>query len=151
MTLALRYAQINSIVLESAYPYVSGDPKKTSTCNLNDKTGIVKVAIVKKVNPNSSLDLKAAIAITPVSVAIEADTTVFQSYKSGILTSTDCGTSLDHGVLAVGYGTDATVGDYYIVKNSWGLSWGESGYIRIAVASGAGICGIQSQPVYATV
>ena len=80
MTLALRYAQINSIVLESAYPYVSGNPRVKSTCDLSGKTGIVNVATVNKVTPNSSEALKAAIAITPVSVAIEADTTVFQSY-----------------------------------------------------------------------
>jgi len=65
-------------------------------------------------------------------------------YTSGIITK-NCGTQLDHGVLAVGYGVENGV-EYFIVKNSWGPSWGESGYVRIGVADGAGICGIQSGP-----
>lgn len=152
MIAALQYAQSTSIVLESDYPYFSGTTQKKGACQLtNDISGKVTVNTITQVTPNSADELKAAIAITPVSIAIEADTAVFQSYSSGVLNSSRCGTSLDHGVLAVGYGTDATQGDYYIVKNSWGSSWGESGYIRIAVVDGAGICGIQMEPVYATV
>jgi C1A family cysteine protease len=87
-----------------------------------------------------------------VSVAIEADTSVFQSYKSGVIKSTACGTQLDHGVLLIGYGTDATLGDYWILKNSWGPSWGEKGFFRIQRTSktGAGICGLQKEPSYPT-
>jgi C1A family cysteine protease len=80
--------------------------------------------------------------IKPVSVAIQADTAVFQTYTSGVLTGSACGTSIDHAVIAVGYGTDATYGAYYLVRNSWGTSWGEKGYVRIGQASGAGVCGI---------
>lgn len=88
----------------------------------------------------------------PVSVAIEADTYVFQNYKSGIITSTACGTNLDHGVLAVGYGTDASAGDYFIVKNSWGNSWGEKGFVRIAAGtSSSGVCGILKDASYPVV
>jgi len=63
-----------------------------------------------------------------------------------------CGTNLDHAVLNVGYGTDATTGlAYWLVKNSWGTSWGENGYIRIAqVADGAGYCGNQMEPLFPT-
>jgi hypothetical protein len=55
----------------------------------------------------------------------------------------------DHGVLAIGYGTDSSAGDYYLVKNSWGAAWGEKGYIRLGRGSkyGAdGLCGIQMDP-----
>jgi len=83
----------------------------------------------------------------PVSIAIQADQSSFQMYKSGVLTS-GCGTSLDHGVLAVGYGTDATAGDYWLVKNSWGTSWGASGYIKIGSATNQ--CGVLNQPIYPT-
>jgi len=91
--------------------------------------------------------LQNAVFLNPVSVAIEADTFYFQSYGSGVLTDTKCGTNLDHGVLVVGYGVDNDLDvAYWIVKNSWGPDWGEEGYIRIQrdVNGGLsdGICGI---------
>ena len=102
------------------------------------------------VNQNSAVALKTAIADGVVSVAIEADTFVFQFYTSGIINSKACGTQLDHGVTAVGYAVDATKGEYYIVRNSWGASWGMKGYVNIAIVDGQGICGIQMQPSYPT-
>ena len=58
---------------------------------------------------------------------------------------------MDHGVLAVGYGTNSSGVEYYLVKNSWGTNWGDQGYVKIGVASGMGICGIQGRPVYPNV
>ena len=92
--------------------------------------------------------LKQAVARQPVSVAIEADQKVFQFYSSGVLTDSGCGTTLDHGVLVVGYGNYEGT-DYWKVKNSWGPSWGLDGYILIERgAGGSGICGIASTPSY---
>jgi len=108
---------------------------------------LVNVASYTNVPANSVAQLKAAIAKAPVSVTIEADKTVFQSYTSGIMDSKLCGTSLDHAVAAVGYGTENGT-DYYIVRNSWGASWGDAGYIKIAAVDGAGICGIQMESLY---
>lgn len=72
-----------------------------------------------------------------------AGSDLFHQYKSGIITSPDCGIQLDHAVVAVGYGTEDGT-EYYIVRNSWSKTWGESGYLRIAaVDGGPGICGIQ--------
>ena len=75
--------------------------------------------------------MMTALSMQPVSVAIQADQMDFQLYKSGVFTG-KCGTTLDHGVVLVGYGTDSETGlDYYILRNSWGTSWGQNGYMYI--------------------
>merc|ERR1712216_367902 len=96
--------------------------------------------------------LKEAISHGPVSVAVDAMTS-FQFYTGGIVSSNLCGASLDHGVLAVGYGTDKTGlfgntdTNYWKLKNSWGSKWGENGYIRLnADKDGTGQCGILMGP-----
>ena len=95
--------------------------------------------------------MKAALAQQPLAVLVEADTRVFQSYTSGVLDSTACGTSLDHAVLAVGYGTDSDSGlDYWLVKNSWATTWGDNGFIKLARVDGDGICGVQMGPSFPT-
>ena len=94
--------------------------------------------------------LKSLIAKYPISVSLEASQSTFHLYTGGVITSEDCGTNLDHAVLAVGYGTTWDGIDYFIVKNSWGTSWGELGYVRIGTKSTneLGICGILTRPVY---
>lgn len=91
--------------------------------------------------------MKAAVAQQPISVLIEADKMVFQQYTSGIFSSQQCGTSLDHATLVVGYGEENGT-EYWIMKNSWGSAWGESGYMRLEIVDGDGICGIQMNPLY---
>jgi len=86
----------------------------------------------------------AALAKGPVSVAIEADQFAFQGYSGGVITH-GCGKKLDHGVLAVGYGGMAEE-TYILVKNSWGPSWGDAGYVKIAPDQ----CGVTMQPSYPT-
>jgi C1A family cysteine protease len=100
--------------------------------------------------PNNQLSLKHAVSIGPVSVAIEADTRTFQLYTGGVLTSDSCGTNLDHGVLIVGYGTESNT-EFWLVKNSWGTSWGDHGYIKIQRSDSTndpGVCGIAMQPSF---
>ena len=146
MDLAFRYAESNPLETEAEYPYVA----KTGlfACKYKKDLGKVQVKSYVDVPRQNPDQLKAALNKGPVSVAIEADKPVFQQYKSGVITSDACGTSLDHGVLVVGWGNDATAGDYFIVKNSWSAAWGDNGFVKIGVKAGAGVCGIQSQPSY---
>ena len=105
----------------------------------------VTVSDYANVTPDSVPQMKAALAAGPLAVAIEADKMVFQTYKTGVLNSTKCGTNLDHAVLAVGYGTEAGQ-DYWLVKNSWNTTWGDQGYIKLAIVDGDGVCGVQMDP-----
>jgi cathepsin L len=134
----------------SSYPYTSGTGESGSCKSCSS---VAHMSSCSDVKPNDQISLKAALAKQPVAVAISADTRVFQSYTSGVITSSSCYTSLDHGVLAVGYGTENGI-EYYLVKNSWGESWGENGYVKIGRSDStndAGICGIAMDPSFPTV
>jgi KDEL-tailed cysteine endopeptidase len=148
MATAFDYVQENKITTEDNYPYTAYD----DDCTYNND-GVVQNKGKKLVKPNSAADLIAAINVGPVSVAIEADTMTFQFYSKGVLDGAACGDDLDHGVLAVGYGTDAASGkDYFLVKNSWSTFWGDKGYIKIAnnPKISGGVCGILLEAVSPT-
>lgn len=116
---------------------------KDGNCKYSKSKGVVGVETYHNVVPFSVTELKAAIAVNPVAVALEADNSVFQLYKSGVLNSSKCGYQIDHAVTAVGYGKEGN-DEYYIVQNSWGAAWGDKGYIKIAAEGpGRGVCGIQ--------
>ncbi len=135
----------------ASYPYTSGTTMKEGTCKTC--SSVARFTSCSDVKPNDQISLKGAVALNPVSVAIEADTRYFQSYSGGILDSASCGTSLDHGVLVVGYGVENGV-KYWNVKNSWSSTWGENGYIRILRSDStndAGICGIAMDPSFISV
>lgn len=141
----------NGLCAEADYPYVSGATKTAGTCDKSCKN-VAGSDVAKFVDVESSSDLAftTALSLNPVSVAIEADQREFQLYKSGIFTGV-CGINLDHGVLAVGYGSENGV-EYYKVKNSWSTTWGDNGYIRLAKGSsyngGQGQCGILLEASY---
>jgi C1A family cysteine protease len=138
----MKYAQDHAMAYESEYTYTAKD----GSCK--NPSGHVSVSSIHEVAAQSVQSLKDAIAQGPVSVTVEADRRVFQSYSSGVLDSNLCGTRLDHAITAVGYGTENGK-DYYLVRNSWGGSWGDQGYIKIAATSdGKGICGIQQVSVW---
>merc|ERR1719450_1660916 len=141
---AFKYAEQNALCTEGSYSYEG----RAGTCRATSCTvGIPKGGVTgyKDVAKDDMNALMEAVAQQPVSIAIEADLPTFQLYKSGVL-STICGANLDHGVLAVGYGNDAGK-DYWKVKNSWGTTFGEAGYIRLLRGkSGAGECGLLSGP-----
>jgi C1A family cysteine protease len=136
---------------EDDYPYISGTTKARGDCS-SSCTNVKGSAVSKFVDVPHSSDKQMMLALMkhPVAVAIQADERAFQLYSSGVLKGS-CGTGLDHGVLAVGYGSD-TDGDYYVVKNSWGETWGENGYIRLGRGdeynNGDGQCGVLLQASY---
>jgi len=144
---AFRYAKASGMCTEASYGYTAktGTTCKASSCTLGIKAGAVTG--YKDVDSSENA-LMSAVQLQPVSIAIEADKSVFQLYKKGVLSGL-CGSKLDHGVLVVGYGTDATGGDYWKVKNSWGATWGDEGYVLLKRGKGGtGECGILSQPSY---
>ena len=139
MDYAFQYIEKSPLELEGDYAYTARD----GSCKYVKSKGVGKVKSYKDVSQDTSgKQLQASVAKGPTSVAIEADQFVFQGYTGGVITS-GCGTRLDHGVLAVGYGTEKGQ-DYILVKNSWGPSWGANGYVKIAPDQ----CGVTNQPSY---
>lgn len=146
---AFEYAETVKIETEAAYPYTARD----GTCHAAG--GVTEVKGYQDVAANSPTALQAALLKGPVSIAIDAAGIQFQLYFGGVMRYF-CGTSLDHGVLLVGYGTSKGMfwdTDYWLVKNSWGSGWGESGYFKLyrdMKTKGAGTCGLQMQASYPT-
>jgi xylem cysteine proteinase len=127
---------------EDDYPYTSGTTLKAGVCQ-EDSCEFVPESKVSGWTDLDSTDsaFVSALSQQPVSVAIEADQRAFQFYSSGILPASECGVNLDHGVLAVGYDNNS-----YKIKNSWGPTWGDEGYIYLERSSSAekqgGTCGV---------
>ncbi|KAI3459928.1 hypothetical protein Pfo_016591 [Paulownia fortunei] len=132
---------------EEDYPYLMEE----GTCEENrDESKLVTISGYHDVPANDDQSLLKALANQPLSVAIEASGRDFQFYSGGVFDG-HCGTELDHGVAAVGYGSSKGL-DYIIVKNSWGPKWGEKGYIRMKRNTGkpAGMCGINRMASFPT-
>jgi C1A family cysteine protease len=137
MPFAYEYIIDNKLTTESAYPYrgVQGTCRASS---MTEKYGIDSFAQINPVDVNG---LMAGLDQTVVSVAIEVQND-FMFYNSGVYHSTSsCGQQLNHGVAAVGYNSQSS-DPYFIVRNSWGPGWGLGGYVRMALGSGSGTCGI---------
>jgi len=122
--LGFNYTEYGGLSLEKDYPYTA----QTGTCMATRKInpaaknkGYVRLA------QNNYKDLMNAVAtVGPVSISVSAG---WRNYEGGVYTS-ECGTTIDHAVVMEGYGTLDSK-KYYLVRNSWGASWGEKGYVRI--------------------
>ncbi|XP_064596309.1 procathepsin L-like [Liolophura sinensis] len=145
MDQAFKYIKLNNgIDTEASYPYQAKNERcrfKAADVGATD-TGFTDV------QRGSESDLQSAVAsVGPVSVAIDAGHRSFQLYRSGVYYERECSSSrLDHGVLAVGYGSESG-SDYWLVKNSWGEQWGQQGYIMMS-RNRDNNCGIATQASY---
>ena len=145
MDMAFRYIASNGgIDTENSYPYHSSQ----GVCKFSKRfvgATLKSYSDIRRGDENALTYATASVG--PISVAIDASHNSMQFYKSGVYYEPSCSsTRLDHGVLVVGYGSEGGQ-DYYIVKNSWGASWGDAGYIKMA-RNKYNNCGIATQASY---
>lgn len=146
MDQAFQYIKANhGIDTEESYPYTA---HKSFRCKFSaNNVGATDTGYTDIPQGDESALTSALASIGPISVAIDASQSSFQFYSTGVYNDLRCSSSqLDHGVTAVGYGT-LNGKDYYIVKNSWGTSWGLEGYILMS-RNANNQCGIASSASY---
>lgn len=134
----MNYVKAKGITTEAAYPYTGVE----GTCKTN--TGAYHITSYTMLAAGSTTALTAAIVKEPISICVDASN--WSSYSSGIYPASQCSSSagsLDHAVLAVGY-----TGTYWLVKNSWGTSWGMAGYIELARPGNT--CGLADHAISVT-
>ena len=142
------YAKNNSIMKQEDYPY-KGEMKIFSpSCKADASKGVTTISDFKMVEANDANCLKGALESSPITVGVASSSWHFKLYKFGAIDSLDCGTELDHMLVATGYGSyDGTVA-YIEMKNSWGVHWGIDGFVKIKVTEqGEGYCGVNKMPI----
>jgi C1A family cysteine protease len=151
---AWNYMKYNAQETEADYPYSSGSMNFgiTGSCTAQANLGVVMTdSPTDYVRVGTTVaDIKSAINRQPSSIAVDASQNVFQYYNGGVVTNASaCGTSLDHAIVVVGYGQDTSTGvDYFVVRNSWGESWGLGGFIYLEQTNYPGMCGMNEKVYY---
>jgi len=135
----------------SDYPYVAQDEK----CKFKKADAVVKISGYTDIPAQNCEAIRTAVNTQPISVAIEV-TNSFMKYQSGVYTTTECGTQVNHAVNVVGYNSQPSSGSpYWIVRNSWGTSWGSQGYILMDMSDtdpkSHGLCAICDYGTYPTI
>ncbi|KAK4493506.1 hypothetical protein RD792_005585 [Penstemon davidsonii] len=152
-TVGINKLTTENLVSLSEQELVNCDTSEDQGCNgglMNDAFQfIIGNHGYEDVPANNEAALLKAVANQPISVAFAAGGSDFQFYSSGVFTG-ECRTELDHGVTAVGYGVTSDGTKYWLVKISWGSSWGENGYIRMqrGINTAEGLCGIAMHSSY---
>jgi len=124
---ALEYVTAKGLCSWTGYPYTARD----GTCKDTSCTPVIPAGALKSyTNVSGEPGILDALQVGPVSVLVEADTSAFQFYHTGVLDSPSCGHQIDHAIVATGYGT-LSGKKYWNVKNSWGVGWGDQGYVKI--------------------
>lgn len=145
----LLYTQLFGLVKESEYPYVSGHSGQSEQC-IYDPKGTPPSATVMgyELLPRNNYEAVMNHLATVGPLAVGMDASNWGRYDSGVFNGCDFDSNIgiNHAIQLVGYGTDATEGDYWIVRNSWGPGWGEDGFIRMARNNPAR-CGVNSTPL----
>ena len=130
--LGFEYALGAGVDSDGDYDYMA----VTGTCKDSLHTPVATIASYGLVPENCDEATLRQYLVQKGPIAITCDASSWSFYSSGVLSYSSCGADIDHAILLVGYGTDRLHGDYWSVKNSWGSSWGESGYIRLARTDG---------------
>ncbi|XP_050222829.1 vignain-like [Mercurialis annua] len=148
MDIAFEFIRQNGgIASEASYPYTA----EVGTCHASEegRKPVVSIDGYENVPENDETALLQAVVNQPVSVVIDTAGSEFQFYSQGVFNG-NCETEPDHAVVIVGYGTTIAGSKYWIVKNSWGIQWGEEGYIRMerGISDEKGLCGIAMQASY---
>ncbi|XP_038711432.1 senescence-specific cysteine protease SAG39-like [Tripterygium wilfordii] len=141
--------QNQGLTTDTNYPYQAME----GTCESSKIANIAaQISGYEDVTPNSETALLQAVSQQPVSVAIDGSARDFRFYGTGVFTG-ECSTHLSHAVTAVGYGTSDDGTKFWLIKNSWGESWGENGYMKIQrdVDNPEGLCGLAKNPSYPVV
>nr|P83443.1 RecName: Full=Macrodontain-1; AltName: Full=Macrodontain I; Flags: Precursor [Ananas macrodontes] len=133
----------NGVTTDENYPYRAYQ----GTCNANYFPNSAYITGYSYVRRNDESHMMYAVSNQPIAALIDASGDNFQYYKGGVY-SGPCGFSLNHAITIIGYGRDS----YWIVRNSWGSSWGQGGYVRIRrdVSHSGGVCGIAMSPLFPT-
>lgn len=134
------------LCISKNYPYIAFDEK----CIADKCTHVVTISKCHDLWTDNASTTEEVMGVTltqqPISVAVYAGNSLWMNYKSGIIDNAECGNQDDHAVVIVGYNTTGNGQDYWIVRNSWGKSWGLDGYVY--VAKGKNMCGIAECPSY---
>lgn len=133
------------LATSSVYPYTSYSGS-TGKCQQNlEQQGTASISGYKEVDDNDGADgcnnLQEALLERPISVCVDAAMWSWL-YNGGIYPADECGNDIDHAVLLVG-----STPEYWLIQNSWGTSWGEDGYIRLAPGNTCAVCEVASYPV----